>query len=464
MKNRKAASAIFMEQTQRIKIKRRHRQHLELNSSQIIIFGFLGVILTGTLLLMLPIASRSRQVTPFSDALFTATSAACVTGLVVRDTVTSWSLFGQVILLILIQIGGMGIVTASVAVFLFSGRRISLKQRSTMQESISAAQVGGIVRLTGFILKTTLLLELCGAAVMTPVFARDFGLAHGIWYGIFHSVSAFCNGGFDLMGNTGEYSSLCFYISQPVINVTIMLLIVLGGLGFTTWDDLRSTRFHLRFCTMQTKTVLAVTGLLLVLPALYFFFFEFGAFPMKERVWSSLFQSVTLRTAGFNTVDFAGISEGGQLIMICLMLVGGSPGSTAGGMKTTTLAVLLAAAFSVIRKKDDAQLFHRRVAPEIVRNAVAILTLYLFCFLAGGIAISRIEQLPLLPCLFETASAIGTVGVTTGITRSLGMISRLILILMMFCGRVGGLTILFATISPRSGSVSRYPREKLIVG
>lgn len=443
---------------------KKHRQHLELSSSQIIIFGFLGVILAGTLLLMLPIASRERQITSFADALFTATSASCVTGLVVRDTVTSWSLFGQVVLLALIQIGGMGIVTASLAVFLFSGKRISLKQRNTMQESISAAQVGGIVRLTGFILKTTLALELLGAAAMAPVFIRDFGPARGIWYALFHSVSAFCNGGFDLMGNTEPYSSLCFYLSQPVINITIMLLIVLGGLGFTTWDDLRRCRFHVRFCSMQTKTVLTVTAILLVLPALYFFFCEFGSFPLGERIFASLFQSVTLRTAGFNTVDFAGISEGGQVIMIFLMLVGGSPGSTAGGMKTTTLAVLVAASLSVIQKKDDTQMFHRRIPPEIVRNAVAILSLYLSLFLATGIVISRIEGLPLLPCLFETASAIGTVGVTTGITRSLGTVSRLILVLMMFCGRVGGLTVLFATISPRSGSVSRYPQEKLIVG
>lgn len=442
----------------------KHRQHSELSSSQIILFGFLGLILTGTFLMMLPVAARDQRSTPFLDALFTVTSASCVTGLVVKDTVTHWSVFGQAILLILIQIGGMGIVTASLAVFLFSGKRISLRQRSTMRESISAAQVGGIVRLTGFILKTSLLLELVGACIMAPVFVRDFGLAHGIWYSLFHSVSAFCNGGFDLMGSKGAYSSLCFYVSQPVINLTIMLLIILGGLGFSTWDDLKRSRFHLRFCSMQTKTVLAVTFFLLVLPALYFFFFEFEQLPLKERIWSSLFQSVTMRTAGFNTVDYSSISEGGLLIMILLMLVGGSPGSTAGGMKTTTLAVLLASAFSVFQRRDDTQLFHRRVPSAIVRNAVAILTLYLTAFLAGGIVISRLENLPLLTCLFETASAIGTVGVTLGITRSLGPVSRLILVLMMFCGRVGGLTVVFATISPRAESVSRYPKENLIVG
>lgn len=437
---------------------------MELSSSQIILIGFLGLILAGTLLMMLPIAAKDRQSTSFLDALFTVTSASCVTGLVVTDTVTHWSLFGQIILLVLIQVGGMGIVTASLAVFLFSGKRISLRQRSTMQESISAAQVGGIVRLTGFILKASLLLELAGACIMSPVFIRDFGLARGIWYSLFHSVSAFCNGGFDLMGSKGAYSSLCFYVSQPVINLTIMLLIILGGLGFSTWDDLRKNRFRLRFCRMQTKTVLTVTFFLLILPALYFFFFEFDQLPWKERIWSSLFQSVTMRTAGFNTIDYSSVSEGGLLIMIFLMLIGGSPGSTAGGMKTTTLAVLLASAFSVFQRRDDTQLFHRRIPPEIVRNAVAILTLYLTAFLAGGIVISRLEQLPLLTCLFETASAIGTVGVTLGITRSLGTVSRLILILMMFCGRVGGLTVVFATISPRSESVSRYPKENLIVG
>lgn len=460
MRNRKGLIRLFMKPVRNHSVRRRP----ELNSSQIIIFGFLGVILAGTLLLMLPIATKNRQGASFTDALFTVTSATCVTGLVVQDTVTYWSLFGQAVLLILIQIGGMGIVTASLAVFLFSGKRISLRQRSTMRESISAAQVGGIVRLTGFILKTTIFLELLGAAVMTPVFVRDFGLARGIWYGLFHSVSAFCNGGFDLMGSRGAYSSLCSYVTQPVINVTIMLLIVLGGLGFSTWDDLRRARFRFRFCSMQTKTVLAVTFVLLLLPALYFFFFEFGKMPLPERIWSSLFQSVTMRTAGFNTVDYSLISEGGLVIMIFLMLVGGSPGSTAGGMKTTTLAVLAASAFSVFRRKDDAQLFHRRISPETIRNAVAILTLYLTCFLAGGIVISRLEGFPLLSCLFETASAIGTVGVSLGITRDLGTVSRLILVLMMFCGRVGGLTVVFATISPRAGSEARYPQENLIVG
>ena len=444
--------------------KRVFRRRPELTSSQIIFFGFRGVILIGTLLLMLPIATRDRQGASFADALFTVTSATCVTGLVVKDTVTYWSLFGQVILMLLLQIGGMGIVTASLAVFLFSGKRISLRQRSTMQESISAAQVGGIVRLTGFILKTSILLELLGAAFLTPVFVRDFGPARGIWYGLFHSVSAFCNGGFDLMGHLEPYSSLCWYVANPVINVTIMLLIVIGGLGFSVWDDLRKNRFRFRFCTMQTKTVLTVTGILIFLPALYFFFFELAEMPLPQRFWGSLFQSVTMRTAGFNTVDYAQISEGGLLVMIFLMLIGGSPGSTAGGMKTTTFAVLAATAFAVFRRKDATQMFHRRVPSAVIRNAVAILFLYLTVFVTGGIIISRLEGLPLISCLFETASAIGTVGVSLGITRELGTVSRLILVLMMFCGRVGGLTVVFATISPRAGSELHYPQENLIVG
>ena len=435
----------------------------KLTSFQIIILGFFGVILLGTLLLMLPLSSKDGCATPLLDALFTSTSAVCVTGLVLYDTATYWSAFGQLVILLLIQIGGMGVITVAAAFAMISGRKISLMQRSTMQEAISAPKVGGIVRLTSFIIKTTLLMELLGAAAMTPVFCRDFG-AKGVWMALFHSISAFCNAGFDLMGTRTPFSSLTSYAAQPVINLVIVLLIIVGGIGFLTWDDIRSNRLHIHRYRMQSKIILCTTALLLAVPAVYFFCFEFVTLPTKERVLTSLFQSVTPRTAGFNTVELASLSEAGQCITIVLMLIGGSPGSTAGGMKTTTVAVLFATAISTFRRQESAHFFGRRVDDDVVKNAVTILIMYLELFFFGGLTISIVEDLPILTCLFEAASAVGTVGLSLGITSGLGMASKLILITLMFCGRVGGLTLIFAALSGTQKNVSKFPREKVTVG
>ena len=289
----------------------------KLTSFQIIILGFSGVILFGTFLLMLPFSSRSGLATPFSDALFTSTSAVCVTGLIIHDTATYWSAFGQFVILLLIQIGGMGVITIAASFAMISGRKISLMQRSTMQEAISAPKVGGIVRLTGFIVRVTLVMELLCAAVMAPVFCRDFG-KKGLWMALFHSVSAFCNAGFDLLGVRTPFSSLTSYAANPVINFTIMFLIVFGGIGFLTWDDIRTNRLHLRKYRMQSKVILCTTAVLLIAPAMYFYFFEFDDLTRKERLLSSLFQAVTPRTAGFNTVDLTDLSEAGQFITIAL--------------------------------------------------------------------------------------------------------------------------------------------------
>ena len=313
----------------------------KLTASQIITLGFAGLILLGSLLLMLPAATKSGISASFADALFTATSAVCVTGLVVQDTATYWSGFGQGVILALIQIGGMGVVTVAVAISYISGKKITLRQRSTLQEAISAPKVGGIVRLTGFIVKMTLCFELVGAAVMAPVFFRDFGIFKGIWYAVFHSVSAFCNAGFDLMGSKEAFSSLTGFSNNLVINITIMLLIIIGGIGFLTWDDIKTNHFRLRRYRMQSKLILVTTALLIILPAVYFFFVELESLPMRERVLGALFQAVTPRTAGFNTLPLSVFSEAGIFIMILLMLIGGSPGSTAGGMKTTTFGVLI---------------------------------------------------------------------------------------------------------------------------
>ncbi len=440
------------------------KKRLKLTSSRIIILGFAAVILLGSFLLMLPFSTREAGGASFQDALFTAVSACCVTGLVVQDTATYWSGFGQGIILLLIQIGGMGVVTFAVLFSLAAKQKISLKQRGLMQEAISAPQLGGIVRLTGFIITTTAILELAGAVGLAPVFCREFGLWRGLWYSLFHSVSAFCNGGFDLMGVRTQFSSLTSYAASPLVNLVIMALIIAGGIGFMTWDDLKTNRLRFQRYRMQTKVVLVTSVVLLVLPAVYFYFFEFAALAPGERFWGSLFQSVTARTAGFNTLDFNTMSEGGLGVMILLMLTGGSPGSTAGGMKVTTLAVMASTALAIFRRQEDTHFFGRRVEEETVRSAMAILTLYLTLFFFGGLLISRVEQLPLLTCLFESASAVGTVGVTLGITSQLGPLSRFVLILLMYAGRVGALTVVFAALSGGRSNSARLPREKLIVG
>jgi len=434
-----------------------------LSSSQIILFGFAGVILVGTLLLLLPFATNNGQSASFWDALFTSTSAVCVTGLIVQDTATYWSAFGQSVILLLIQIGGMGVITVAAAITMASGKKISLMQRSTMQDAISAPQVGGIVRFTGFILKGIFLFELLGALVLMTVFVPEFGLK-GIWLAVFHSISAFCNAGFDLMGTNSPYSSLTAYAAHPVVNITVMLLIVIGGIGFLTWQDIRQNGISIQRYRMQSKVILATTGILLLVPAVYFFFFEFTAEPMGKRILMSLFQAVTPRTAGFNTADLTALSETGQTFTIGLMLIGGSPGSTAGGMKTTTAAVLIACAIAIFRRRENGRFFGRRISDETVKNAVTVFLMYISLFLLGGMIISRVENLPILTCLFETASAIGTVGLTLGITPGLHLVSKLILICLMFLGRIGGLTLIFATLSANKNTLSKLPLEKITVG
>ena len=435
----------------------------QLSSSQIILFGFAGVILIGTLLLMLPVATNSGQSASFWDTLFTSTSAVCVTGLIVQDTAVYWSGFGQAVILLLIQIGGMGVVTVAAAITMASGKKISLMQRSTMQDAISAHQVGGIVRFTGFILKGIFLFELLGALVLMTVFVPEYGVK-GFWLAVFHSISAFCNAGFDLMGTKSPYSSLTSYAANPVVNITIMLLIVIGGIGFLTWQDIRQNGIHIKRYRMQSKVILATTGILLIVPAIYFYFFEFSAEPIGKRILLSAFQSVTPRTAGFNTADLTVLSETGQTLTIVLMLIGGSPGSTAGGMKTTTAAVLVACAVAVFRRRENGRVFGRRIADDTVKNALTVFLMYISLFLLGGMIISRVEGLPILTCLFETASAIGTVGLTLGITPGLHLVSKLILISLMFLGRIGGLTLIFATLSANKNTLSKLPLEKITVG
>ena len=439
------------------------RRKRRLSSFQIIILGFAGVILLGALLLMLPISTTGGNVTPFNETLFTATSAVCVTGLVVQDTGSYWSTFGQAVILALIQIGGLGVVTVAASFALLSGRRISLMQRSTMQDAISAPKVGGIVRLTRFILRGTFLIELLGALAMLPAFCRDYGW-RGVWMAVFHSISAFCNAGFDILGTENNlYPSLTGYAGSPGINITIMLLIVIGGIGFLTWDDVCENKWRFHRYRMQSKVILVTTAFLLVLPALYFYCFEFTAGSARQRILLSMFQSVTPRTAGFNTADLAAMGSASQALMVVLMLLGGSPGSTAGGMKTTTFAVLLANMWATFRRREDAEFFGRRIDGSAVKNAATIAGMYLTLFFLGAFVIAAAEQLPMSVCLYETASAVATVGLTLGITPQLGILSQGVLIALMFLGRVGGLTLIYAAFGS-SPAHSRLPQEKIAIG
>ncbi|MGN0668098.1 MAG: TrkH family potassium uptake protein [Angelakisella sp.] len=435
-----------------------------LTSFQLIILGFADVILLGALILMLPVASASGAWTPFRESLFTSTSAVCVTGLVIYDSGSYWSGFGQGVILLLIQIGGLGVITMAATFLMLAGKNISLKERSAMQDAISAPAVGGIVRLTRFILKGTFFIELLGALAMLPVFCRDYG-SRGIWMSVFHSVSAFCNAGFDILGRPGNlYPSLTAYIADPLINIIVVLLIVTGGIGFLTWDDVCTHRLHLRRYRMQSKVILAATGLLILFPAVLFFFTDFSDLPMEQRFLASLFQAVTPRTAGYNTADLTAMTEASRAVMTVLMLIGGAPGSTAGGMKVTTLTVLTANAFATFRRRAEPQLFHRRLEGAAIRNASTILMLYLTLFFTGAVIISTAEGLPLSACLYETASAVGTVGLTLGLTPQLGALSQWILIVLMFLGRVGGLTLIYAAYSGRDLSCARFPQEKITVG
>lgn len=441
----------------------------KLSSSQIILLGFFAVIVVGTILLMLPCSRAAEGGAPFLDALFTATSATCVTGLVTNDTATYWSAFGQTVVLCLIQIGGLGVITIAIFITKLSGRKIGLMQRSTMQESIAAPQMGGIVRMTGFILKMVVLIELLGAVALLPAMIMEFGIGKGIWYAVFHSISSFCNAGFDLMGIKGQYSSLTSYTGNALVNVVVMLLIVVGGIGFLTWDDVKRNRLHLRRYRMQSKVVLAMTGILILLPALYFYCREFSMPAWEgmtggERVLAALFQSVTIRTAGYNTVDLAQLTESGQMVMVILMLIGGSPGSTAGGMKVTTVAVLFATLLAVFKRRPNAHIFGRRIPGDTAHYAGTVLLMYISLFLTGAIVIACAENMPIMPAMFEAASAIATVGVTLGITPGLSTVSKVVLIILMFLGRVGSMTVVYAALSRKHPYVSEFPQEKIIVG
>ena len=409
-----------------------------LTPAHAVLLGFAGIILLGTLLLMLPFASPGPGGASFLTALFTATSSTCVTGLVAVDTATGWSLFGQAIILLLIQIGGMG-----------------------------APQLGGIVRMLRFILRTMLAMEGIGACLFAIRFIPDYGLLRGTWYSIFHAISAFCNAGFDLMGHWQPYSSMTRYADDPLVLGTVMALIVLGGIGFFVWDDIAKNQWHFRNYTLQTKVVLTTTALLLILPFLWFWLCEFvhwNGMSTGKQALSALFQTVSPRTAGFNNVDLNQLSGGSKLLTILLMLVGGSPSSTAGGIKTTTLAILLLALRAAFTSDHQVHCFGRRIPAQVITRTLVVSVLYGTLFLVASMALIQLEPVTMEEALFECASAIGTVGLTLGITPELGAVSKGILILLMYLGRVGGLTLVYAVSGTGKRLHYTLPEESIGIG
>jgi len=416
------------------------------------------------MLLMLPISSRYGVATSFGDALFTATSATCVTGLVVQDTATHWSVFGQIVILALIQTGGFGIIMAAAGFSLLAGRKITLRERSMMRDAFATQRMGGIVRLATFVFSVTIAVELLGAVLMLPSFCSEYGV-RGIWIALFLSISAFCNAGFDILGKSDAlFPSLSEYATNPVICLTICALIVIGGIGFVTWNDVTTNKLRFKRYSLQSKIILVSSAVLIVVPALSFFLFEYQRLPVAERLLVSLFQSITPRTAGFNVEDMSVMTESGQALTIILMLIGGSPGSTAGGIKTTTLAVLLGNLLAISSRRSEVDMFGRRIEDDAIKQAGAILLLHVSLSLLGATALCLIEGLPYLACLFECVSAIGTVGMTVGITPHLRVASRIILIGYMFIGRVGSLTLIYAATKAPKKSRGKLPHEHVTVG
>ncbi len=437
----------------------------EVNVLQLFAAGFALIILIGAVLLWLPIGNRSGI--SFFDALFTSTSATCVTGLVVHDTATEFTLFGQIVIIILIQIGGLGFMTIIGGLSMILGRRIGLRERSFLMESSSSMQLGGVVRLIKRILICTFICEFTGALLLSIRFIPRFGWGTGVWYSIFHSISAFCNAGFDLMGVIEPYCSLVPFVSDALVNLTVASLILVGGIGFIVWNDLIDNGFHFRKYKLHSKIVLVSSAILIVGGTILFALIEWNGslsgLSVGGKLLASLFQAITPRTAGFNTVDLASLSSAGKVLTMLLMLIGGGAGSTAGGLKISTITVIILSALAYARRREDADAFGKRIAKSDSSRAYASALLYLSVVLVGFFVVS-LQGLSFSDSLFEVFSAIGTVGLSTGITRQFNTVSRIMLILMMYCGRLGSMSVAMAATRSTYRQTVRLPEERIIIG
>lgn len=442
-----------------------------MNATRIVAMGFAIIILTGAVLLTLPISARDGQSTAFLDCLFTATSATCVTGLVPLDTYLHWTLFGQIVIIVLIQLGGLGFMTVITLVSFALHRRIGLSERLIMVSTFNLNELDGVVRVVRHALIGTFLLEGIGALLLAIRFIPQFGVAEGIWRGIFHAISAFCNAGFDLMGGDfGAFTNMEGYNADPYVLLILMALIVVGGLGFFVWEDMVRVR-SFRKLSLYSKMVLVITAFLLLGGTAYFFLAEYGNpatigdMPVWQKLLNSLFQSTTLRTAGFASFNQGGLRESSLVVSCVLMLIGGSSGSTAGGLKTVTAAVLLLGLRASLAGREQVTFRGRAISYQRVANAMTLALIMIFLFLLGSLSISLVENIPYLEAAFETASALGTVGVSTGVTPSLSVFSKLLLICLMYLGRVGVFSVSVALVSRREGSSKiKYPSLNVMIG
>lgn len=440
-----------------------------MSHAQIIAIGYLLVIMAGTLTLMLPVSSRQGETTKFSEALFTATSATCVTGLVVVDTASHWSIFGQCIILLMIQIGGLGFMTMGVMFAMLMKKTISLKMRGLLQESMNSIQLGGVVKLARMIIKGTIIVEGLGAFALLFVFVPQFGIGKGIYFSVFHSVSAFCNAGFDLMGTiTGEYSSFSAYADNAWLNITLMTLITVGSIGFFVWNDIRKNKINVKKYNLHTKIAISTTLIIFVVSSLLFFLFEKDGLMkdmgVRETILASFFSSVTPRTAGFNTIDTGALSNSSKLLTMLLMFIGGSPGSTAGGVKTVTTTVLVVYVWSNLRNETGCNIFGRRLPDEAIKKACNVVILNLLLAITAIIVVSYIQPLKVDELMFEVFSAIGTAGMSTGITRELTTASRLVMIILMYCGRIGSMSFALSFTERKQVPPVKLPEENVLIG
>ena len=437
--------------------------------TRVVAAGYLLFTVIGTFLLMLPFSSKTGEWTPFADALTTATSASCVTGLIVYDTFTHWSLFGQIVILGLIQVGGLGYMIFITMFSLLIDRKIGLRERGLLKESTNSLNIGGLVGLVKKAIIGTVIFEAAGAIILAWRFSGVFGLKKGIYYGIFHSVSFFCNAGFDLMGALEPYSSMTYFKSDPIVLITVALLIIIGGLGFVVWSDILNKKLELKKYSLHTKIVLATSTILLFSGALLTFAFEYNNtladVNLFDKAVNSLFTSASARTAGCNSIDIANMTPASYLWHILFMLIGGSPGSTAGGFKTTTFAVIVLTAWASVRNSKNVNAFGRKLDSDVIRKALTVVMIYVTFRFVSTLVICASNPVFTLPeVLFETASAIGTVGLSVGVTGNVNMPGQMIITLLMFCGRVGSMSFAMVFAQRKTESKIIYPTEKIIVG
>ena len=442
-----------------------------LSSAQVVLIGFLAIILAGSVLLCLPISSADGKVVSYVDALFTATTATCVTGLVTVPTVSTWSIFGQVIILLLIQIGGLGVITIAASIMMMLGKRIGIGNRILIQDSFNLNSLSGIVKFIKKVIIGTLIIEGIGTLLYMTVFVPDFGIK-GIWISVFNSVSAFCNAGIDIISE----NSLCDYALNPVINLTTSFLIISGGIGFVVWWDVieiikNKKRRHLRFLSLHSKIAISATAVLIVVGTILFFIFEYNnpltmqSYSLIEKVEASFFQSVTTRTAGFATIPQENFTNASSIVSLLLMFIGGSPVGTAGGIKTVTFVILLATAASVIKNKRTIDVFNRQISEKSIKKAIAVFATSFSVMTLSTILLSAASNADFLDMLYETVSATATVGLTRNFTASLNTVGKIIIIATMYFGRVGPISLAVAfKMRKSSENIIENPIEEISVG